>query len=69
MIGSEVCGARFRMFAQRGSTLSKLRSRLRALQQDPEQNSNQEKIILRLFKDKHIFRGVWGGTPQEEGGS
>ena len=36
--------------------LSKLRSRLRAWQQDPEQNSNQEEaIILRIFKDKHIW--------------
>ena len=36
-------------------SVSKLRSRLRALQQDPEQNSNQEEaIILRIFKDKHI---------------
>jgi len=51
-------------------SMSKLRSRLRALQQDPEQNSNQgETTILRLFKDKHIFRGVWGGTLQEEGDS
>jgi len=47
--------------------LSKLRSRLRALQQNPEQNSSQGTTILRLFKDKHIFRGVWGGTLQEEG--
>ena len=57
---NDVMDALVQMLWENSRDLSKLRSRLRALQQDPEQNSNQEvMIILRIFKDNNLIGQIW----------